>query len=65
MTTTNDEDRHPKARKPLGHTATIPLKMHPDLYAFIVSRAAVNYCSTQEYLRRLIVNDMRSQGVEQ
>lgn len=53
-------DRHPSARRDLGHTEIIMVKLHPDLKAHIDRQAGANYCSTSEYVRRLIVADMRA-----
>jgi len=50
---------HKKARADLGHTEMVGLKLHPDLMAHVKARAAENYQSASEYLRGLIVADMR------
>jgi hypothetical protein len=55
-------ERHPKARAPLGHTETLSIKIHPDLMAHVTAQAAREYCTQQEYVRRLIIADMRRNG---
>lgn len=49
--------RHPKARKDLGHTESVMLKLHPDLKTWVEERAEENYCTQSEYIRRLIIAD--------
>jgi hypothetical protein len=60
MTTDNDT-RHRKARKSLGHSEAVLIKLHPDLKAHIEQQAEANYCSTSEYVRRLIILDIQAQ----
>lgn len=47
------------SRKNLGHTEQLVLKLHPDLKAHVDARAAEEYCSAAEYIRRLVIADMR------
>jgi len=54
-----DDDRTKYGRKPLGHTEQLALKLHPDLLAWVKERAADEYCTDQEIVRRLILEDMR------
>ena len=54
------DERSKLARAPLGHTETIMVKLHPDLKAHLETSAAAGYCTVAEYVRQLIVADMRS-----
>jgi hypothetical protein len=49
-----------KARKSLGHSEQLAVKLHPELAAHVRQRAAANYQSPSEYIRSLIVADKRS-----
>lgn len=57
MTARKDPERG--QRKDLGHGVQVPLKLHPDLKAHVDARAEAEYCSAAEYIRRLIIADMR------
>lgn len=54
-----NEERHPLARKPLGLTASIAIKLHPDLLAFVQEEADRRYQSQAEFIRSLIVAEKR------
>lgn len=57
------DPRPATARKQvMGHTQIITLKVHPDLDAHVKKRAVEEYCTYQEYVRRLIIADMRGAG---
>jgi hypothetical protein len=47
------------SRRNLDLSATIILKVHPDMKAWVDGQAEADYVTTAEYLRRLIVADMR------
>lgn len=51
-----------KARKSLGHSEQLGVKLHPELAAHVRERAAANYQSPSEYIRSLIVADKRSES---
>jgi hypothetical protein len=48
-------------RKDLGHTETVLLKMHPALKTHVEQAAGREYCTVAEYLRRLVIADMRKE----
>ena len=48
------------SREHLGHTEQVMLKRHPDLKAHAERVAAADYCTVAEYIRRLIIADMRN-----
>lgn len=54
-----DPERHKNARPSLGFTETVAVKLHPDLATWVKGRAAADYCTQQEVMRRLIVDAMR------
>lgn len=54
----------PGARKSLGLTAVMMLKLHPDQMAHVVEASEANYQSAAEYVRQLILADMRAEEVE-
>lgn len=64
MELTSDE-RSKHARAPLGHTEQIMVKLHPDLKAHVETEAARGYCTVAEYVRQLIITDMRSTPKEE
>jgi hypothetical protein len=49
-------------RPSLGFTELIALKVPPTLKAYLDARAADEFCTIAEYLRRLIVADMRTRA---
>ena len=49
----------PLARKDLGHTTSIMVKLHPELKAYVERSAAEAYCTVAQYVRQLIVDDKR------
>jgi predicted HicB family RNase H-like nuclease len=51
-------------RRALGFTESFMLKIHPDMAEHIKARAEQEYISTSEYVRRLIVEDMRRSNGE-
>jgi len=55
------DERSRYARAGLGLTRTLALRLHPDLAEFVATEAAANYCSQQEYVRRLIVDAKRAE----
>lgn len=50
------------SRKAMGHTETVILKLHPTLKAHVANQAEQEFCTVAEYLRRLIIVDMRLKG---
>lgn len=53
------DERHPNARKPLGHTKVMQIKLHPDLLAFVGVEDDKRYQSQAEFIRSLIVAEKR------
>ena len=47
-------------RKDLRLVKPMTLKLHPDLSAYLDRASTARYCTVQEYIRQLIVDDMRS-----
>lgn len=45
------------ARRDLGHTELVTLKVHPDLMTHLQWQADRHYCSEAEFIRQLIVAD--------
>ena len=54
-------ERHPNARRDLGMTKTLAVRLHPDLMAWVKARAAADYCTDQDVIRRLVVEAMRTE----
>lgn len=50
-------------RPSMGMTETVILKLHPDLKTHLEQKAKDDYCTLAEYLRRLIIQDMRGDRV--
>lgn len=48
-------------RPSLGHTQQMMLKLHPDLLAHVRQQAEASYQSPAEYIRQLILTDMKGQ----
>jgi hypothetical protein len=49
-----------KPRRPnLGHTKGVLIKLHPDLFEYLVAEAEAGYVSVPEYVRQLIIADKR------
>lgn len=46
-------------RKTSTNSEFLAFKVHPDMKAHVIRRAQEEYCSDSEYIRRLIVADMR------
>jgi len=57
-------ERHPLARKDLGHTEYVQIKMHPELLAHVRDQSVASFCSVAEYIRQLIVADKRRKELE-
>lgn len=55
-----DKPRHKNARKKLGHSETILVKIHPDLLDFVRSESEARYQSQAEFIRSLIIAAKRS-----
>ena len=48
-------------RRDIGHNEQMMLKLHPDLKAWVDKQAENDYCTAAEYIRRLIIADMRAE----
>lgn len=55
------KDPAKSGRPSLGHSEQILLKLHPDLLAYARQRAEASYVTVAEYLRQLIIADMKGQ----
>lgn len=48
-------------RKDLGHSEQLMLKIHPDLKDHLEEQSARNYVTVAEYIRQLVIADMRKE----